>query len=147
MISEEIILNLRDLVRGRLDLSNSTTDDEMLQVIEESVFQFSQQQYLTAKEKQECVNRIVNSFRGLDVLQPLVDDKSITEIMINNYDEIFIERDGHVHQYAGKFESREKLEDIIQLIVGKVNRVVNEASPIVDARLYCILVRQSSNRL
>ncbi|WP_094183195.1 CpaF family protein [Paenibacillus sp. KS1] len=132
---EETVLAIKEHVRGRLDLSSSTSDEELLQVIEESVFQYSQEQYLTAREKKECVNRIFNSFRGLDVLQPLIDDKSITEIMINNYDEIFIEREGHVHRYSGKFESQEKLEDIIQLIVGKVNRVVNEASPIVDARL------------
>jgi len=135
MISEDSILELREAVRRRLDLSSSTSDDQLLQVIEEAVFQFSQSAYLTAREKQTAVSRIFNSFRGLDVLQPLIDDKSITEIMINSYEEIFIERDGHVSRHDAKFESPEKLEDIIQLIVGKVNRVVNEASPIVDARL------------
>jgi len=73
--------------------------------------------------------------RRLDVLQPLIDDKSITEIMINGPDSIFIERDGRVSKLNVKFESRRKLEDVIQTIVSRVNRTVNEASPIVDARL------------
>ncbi|RED63023.1 CpaF family protein [Cohnella lupini] len=135
MVSDESFIELRESVRSRLDLSNSTSDDQLLQVIEDAVFHFSEGQYLTIREKQKFVSRLFNSFRGLDVLQPLIDDKSITEIMINNFDEIFIEREGHVLRHPGKFESQDKLEDIIQLIVGKVNRVVNEASPIVDARL------------
>jgi pilus assembly protein CpaF len=65
----------------------------------------------------------------------LIDDPSVTEIMINSHDEIFVERDGRVTQESVKFESDEKLDQIIKRIVGKVNRVVNESSPIVDARL------------
>lgn len=135
MDTEQAILGIRDAVRNKLDLSSSISDEQLQQLIEDAVFQFSQEHYLTAREKKDFVSRIFNSFRGLDVLQPLIDDKSITEIMINKFDEIFIERDGHIQLHPGKFESQEKLEDIIQLIVGKVNRVVNEASPIVDARL------------
>jgi pilus assembly protein CpaF len=71
----------------------------------------------------------------LDVLQPLIDDPSITEIMINRHDEIFIEQNGNVTLHPGKFENEQKLGDIIQSIVAKVNRIVNESTPIVDARL------------
>jgi len=71
----------------------------------------------------------------LDVLQQLVDDPNVTEIMINGKDQIFIEKSGKLQKYEIQFESTEKLEDVIQQIVAKCNRVVNEASPIVDARL------------
>jgi pilus assembly protein CpaF len=89
----------------------------------------------SARQRQDCVYRLFHSFRGLDVLQPLLEDPTITEIMVNDYDQVFIERAGTAIRADTAFESREKLEDIIQAIVGKVNRTVNEASPIVDARL------------
>jgi pilus assembly protein CpaF len=78
---------------------------------------------------------LFHAFRGLDLLQPLMDDSSVTEIMINAHDEIFVERAGRITRFPHAFESRERLEDLIQTIVSKVNRVVNESSPIVDARL------------
>ena len=73
--------------------------------------------------------------RRLDVLQPIIDDKSVTEIMINGPDSIFIEREGKVYKKNVRFESQRKLEDVIQTIVSKVNRTVNESNPIADARL------------
>lgn len=135
MIQTEVIQNLKKQIRDKLDLSNSTSDEKLFQQIEYEVFQYAKERYMTAGEKSELVKQIYHSFRGLDVLQPLIDDKTITEIMINSAEEIFIERDGQVSQVPVQFESQERLEDIIQLIVGKVNRVVNEFSPIVDARL------------
>ncbi|WP_238403012.1 CpaF family protein [Paenibacillus mesophilus] len=118
-----------------IDLSGSHSDESFIRAIEDTVFRYSGDRYITAKERREIVKAIFNSFRGLDVLQPLIDDPSITEVMINAYDEIFIETDGRVERYEGKFETPEKLEDVIQTIVAKVNRVVNESTPIVDARL------------
>lgn len=135
MISEVVVQQLREEIRDKLDLSNSTSDESLYGQIEETVFNFSKGTFLPAKEKKVYVQRLFNSFRGLDVLQPLIDDKSITEVMINSSHEIFIERNGEVLEVDVKFESQQKLEDIIQTIVGKVNRVVNESSPIVDARL------------
>lgn len=81
------------------------------------------------------MDRVFNALRRLDVLQPLLEDDSITEIMINGPEAIFIERNGRVQRLDKRFESREKLENIIQTIVSTVNRAVNEASPIADARL------------
>lgn len=130
-----VVQQLREEIRDKLDLSNSTSDESLYGQIEETVFNFSKGTFLPAKEKKVYVQRLFNSFRGLDVLQPLIDDKSITEVMINSSHEIFIERNGEVLEVDVKFESQQKLEDIIQTIVGKVNRVVNESSPIVDARL------------
>lgn len=135
MINDTAFKILRDDIRDNLDLRNSISDEDLYSFIEDSVFSYAQNNPLITKEKINLVNRIYHSIRGYDVLQPLIDDKSITEIMVNNSDEIFIERNGEVEQLPIKFESQEKLEDIIQSIVAKVNRVVNEFSPIVDARL------------
>lgn len=132
---EQIVAQLKEQIRRELDVTSEVSDEKLLEFIEDSVFRYSEQQYLTAMQKRSFVQRIYDSFRGLDVLQPLIDNTAITEIMINGHDEIFIERDGQVVRHEAGFESQEKLEDIIQLIVGKVNRVVNESSPIVDARL------------
>jgi pilus assembly protein CpaF len=99
------------------------------------MFQASQNHFLSVVHKEQLVKQLFYSFRGLDVLQPLIDDRSITEIMINRHDEIFIEQNGNVTRYPGKFENEQKLGDIIQSIVAKVNRIVNESTPIVDARL------------
>lgn len=135
LIYDSEFMKMRDEIRNGLDLSNSTSDEELRLYIEQKVFKYSENIFLTVKKKIELVERIYNSFRGYDVLQPLIDDKSITEIMINSAEEIYIEKDGEILQAPIKFESQEKLEDIIQSIVSKVNRVVNESSPIVDARL------------
>lgn len=135
MSVEPIIRSLRERIRNQIDLSGSHSDESFIREIEETVFRYSGDRYLSAKDRRDIVKALFNSFRGLDALQPLIDDPSITEVMINAYDEIFIERGGRVEQYEGAFESAEKLEDVIQTIVAKVNRVVNESSPIVDARL------------
>lgn len=135
MVDPRFVHDLKQAVLQRLDLTSSVPDAVLMEHIEEAVFAHPSHSDFTASEKQRLVNRIFHSFRGLDILQPLIDDPSITEIMINSHDEIFIERGGEISAFEGQFESREKLEDIIQAVVGKVNRVVNESSPIVDARL------------
>ncbi|MGV8167069.1 MAG: CpaF family protein [Alkaliphilus sp.] len=94
-----------------------------------------QEENLAIQEKKFIIDAVFNSIRRLDVLQPLIDDETITEIMVNGYESIFIERDGATTKLDVKFESQRKLEDVIQTIVSKVNRIVNESSPIVDARL------------
>ena len=90
---------------------------------------------MSIREKQELIALLFNSIRKLDIPQPLIDDKTITEIMVNGEENIFIEKQGRTYRIENSFESRQKLEDVIQSVVSKVNRVVNEASPIVDARL------------
>ncbi|MCF2943539.1 CpaF family protein [Paenibacillus tarimensis] len=135
MLAEEDILLLRDQVKERIDLQGAVEDGELLRVIEQVVFGWSASRVLTAAGKHQAVRRLYHSFRGLDMLQPLLDDAAVTEIMINGHEEIFIERNGLISRFPQSFESRERLEDLIQSIVGSVNRVVNESSPIVDARL------------
>ena len=126
-IQEEL---LRDLEQGV-----SFSDEQMQDEIEIRVLKRGQMEYLTIEEKMELVKKIFNSVRRLDVLQELLEDQDITEIMINGPDHIFIEKGGRLLDSGKKFPSQAKLEDVIQQIVSKVNRVVNEASPIVDVRL------------
>ncbi|GAA3404591.1 CpaF family protein [Paenibacillus hodogayensis] len=132
---EPIVRSLRERIREQIDLSGSHTDDSFMRMIEETVLRYSPDFYLSAKDRRDIVTAIYHSFRGLDVLQPLIDNPAITEVMVNAHDEIFIELEGRIERAPGAFESAEKLEDVIQTIVAKVNRVVNESSPIVDARL------------
>ena len=131
MLAEEI---RREITQG-LDRSKDITDDEVMDIVTEAVFSKSAKKYLSISEKHDLAEMVFNSMRRLDILQPVIDDKSITEIMINGPDNLFIERAGHVSRLELGFESAEKLEDVIQTIVSRTNRTVNEASPIVDISL------------
>lgn len=126
---------LRNSIRAALDVTSAAGDSELMEHIEARVFRHSGLLHLTSGEKHTLIRRLYDSFRGLDVLQPLIDNPHITEIMINGHTEIFIEERGEVRQAPVAFESEERLQDIIQTIVSGVNRIVNESSPIVDARL------------
>ncbi len=132
---EEQFQRIRREVRASLDLTSSAGDEELWQGIERKVLGDPNLEELTSGERHAWVQRLFDSFRGLDILQPLVDHPDITEIMINSHQEIFVEQEGNVRRLPLQFESRERLEDIIQMIVSGVNRIVNESSPIVDARL------------
>ncbi len=130
-----IIEILKLKVKEVIDLTMVPSDAEIESAIEEVVFNWSRENYLSIQEKEEIIDRIFNGMRRLDILQPLLEDQTITEIMVNGPECIFIERGGGLEAVDAVFESRKKLEDVIQNIVSKLNRVVNEASPIVDARL------------
>lgn len=127
--------NLLKKIQESIDYGNTLSDELLIETIEQHVFAYSEESFLTAGQKQQLVQELFHSFRGLDVLQPLVDDRTISEIMVNSHDQIFIEKDGQVIATDIRFDSREKLEDTIQTIVGRVNRLVNESVPMVDARL------------
>lgn len=118
-----------------ITLKNYTSDEEIYDAVEENVLDAGHSVYITAEEKQYLVKSIYNSIKGLDVLQEIVDNPDITEIMVNGYEHIFIEKDGKIVEYPEHFISLQKLEDVVQQIVSKVNRMVNEANPIVDVRL------------
>jgi pilus assembly protein CpaF len=135
MTNEAFYEALKQVVLQQLKESNELSDKQLRELIEEAMFQLPPSLVISAVEKEKAVIRLLHSFRGLDVLQPLIDDKMITEIMINSFDEIFIEKNGCVTRYSKGFEHEQKLADIIQTIVAKVNRIVNESTPIVDARL------------
>ncbi|WP_082034173.1 CpaF family protein [Cohnella kolymensis] len=129
------LAELREAVKARLSWDSTVSDEELMKLIESELFKRERTRRMTAAERRSSVNRLFHSFRGLDALQPLLEDPEVTEIMINGHDEIFIERRGRLEAVNLGFESPERLEDLIQNIVGRVNRIVNESSPIVDARL------------
>lgn len=135
MLTDEVVLDLRSRIRSKIDFSGALSDDRLMRMTEEVVFEWCETHPLTATEKVKLVRRLFHSFRGLDILQPLMEDSSVSEIMINHHAEIFVERYGQMTMHPSSFESRERLEDLIQTVVASVNRVVNESSPIVDARL------------
>ena len=135
MMTDEILKRMKQEITEKLDVTVEYTDDEILGIIEGHVFDRSKSVYMSISEKKEIIEAIFNSKRRFDVLQPLLNDRSITEIMINGPEIIFTERNGRIEQEKLIFESEEKLYNIIQSMVAKINRTVNEASPIVDARL------------
>lgn len=129
------LAELREAVKARLSWDASVTDEQLTGLIESELFRSERARRMTAAEREAAVRRLFHSFRGLDALQPLLDDPDVTEIMINGHRDIYVERNGELQAAGLGFESRERLEDLIQSIVGSVNRIVNESSPIVDARL------------
>ena len=132
---QQYIKEIRQMVSGRLDMTRNLEDEEIRDTIAELVAEESRKQYMTLTEKREVIEGVFNSMRGLDVLQPLVDDPTVTEIMINGPHHVFIEQSGRLFRKDVSFGTNEKLENVILNIVSRVNRTVNEANPIVDARL------------
>ncbi len=131
MLKQEII----EEVRSRIDLTKDIEDEEILDMVDELLLQKGKENFLSLREKKCLRQDIFNSIRRLDILQELIEDNQITEIMINGYNNIFIEKSGRVYPIEKQFDSEKKLEDIVQQIVAKTNRIVNEANPIVDTRL------------
>lgn len=126
---------LREKVMEKIDVSTEISDDKVKEIVDEVILEYGNEKGLSVREKYRLQKEIYDSIRGLDILEELLVDKNITEIMINGPDNIFIEKDGKIEKYNNKFSSKEKLVDIIQQIVSRVNRRVNESSPIVDSRL------------
>lgn len=134
-MSRENFQILRGLLMEKLDLSRELTDEEILGEIDSLILGRLRESCLSLKEKVELRQELFCSVRKLDVLQELIEDESVTEIMVNGPESIFVERKGRLTRWNKSFTSREKLEDVIQQIVAGSNRLVNEANPIVDARL------------
>lgn len=126
---------LREQVMMALNNRGQTEDAELMELIDQAIMDMGQREYLPLKEKIRLRTSLFDSFRRLDILQELVDNRDITEIMVNGKDHIFVECHGQIRPWDGSFESVEQLEDMIQQIVSRVNRIVNVSSPIVDARL------------
>ena len=134
-MSRETFQSLRMLLMEKLDLARELTDEEILEEIDTLILERMRDSCLSLKEKVQRRQELFHSVRKLDVLQELIEDETVTEIMVNGPDAIFVERAGKLSRWEKTFTSGEKLEDVIQQIVGKCNRVVNESMPIVDARL------------
>lgn len=130
-IREELRERIRQEVSGSIDIN----DQELYELIDRLIMEKGEQEYLPLKERIELRAALFNSFRKLDILQQLIDDPDITEVMINGPSHVFVERKGHMELWDQEFDSLEQLEDMIQQMVSQVNRTVNVASPIADARL------------
>lgn len=126
---------IRKRVLGQLDMGREHEDEEILAVIDEEICKEARERTIPLNWRKELRMQVFHSLRKLDVLQELLNEDDITEIMVNGEEHIFYERAGEVVEWEKSFSSREKLEDIIQQMVGNHNRMVNEAKPIADTRL------------
>ena len=126
---------LYEQILEQIDLTKETDDEELQELIRTVLDEAADEEYISLSDKIRIGRELFNSFRKLDVLQELLEDDSITEIMVNGIDHIFYEKEGRIFRSKKCFLSQERLLDVIQQIVGESNRYVNEASPIVDARL------------
>lgn len=132
---ESLKRSLRQEIISSIDYSRDISDEEMYGLVDQRLSERLRHLAVSVEDRKRLRMQIFNSIRKLDVLQQLVDDPQVTEIMVNGTDNIFIEKNGSLSRFNGKFESGEKLEDVIQQIVASCNRVVNQSQPIVDARL------------
>ena len=128
----ELKKDLKAEIAASLNREGELSDAALYQTIDEKLLSRDD---LSLKNKLYLRNAVFNSFRRLDVLQELLDNPAITEIMINSDKEIFVEAGGRMQRWDKQFESGDQLEEIINMIVSRINRVVNTSSPIVDARL------------
>ncbi len=126
---------LYEKVLMRLDMTRETGEEELQDIIQDVLEEAGKEEYIPLGDKIRISRELFNSFRRLDILQDLIEDDSITEIMVNGTEEIFYEKGGRIFRSDRHFISEERLNDVIQQIVGEANRYVNETSPIVDARL------------
>lgn len=131
----EIKQELQQDIRGLMDYSREPDDAQVWELIAERLTARRKELGIDKRTMDRLGKELFYAMRRLDILQELIDDAEITEIMINGTNAIFVERRGKIDRMQECFAEREKLEDVIQQIVAKCNRVVNEASPIVDARL------------
>lgn len=132
---EDCKRKLQEMLSQKIDYSRENSDEEIQDLIDEMLIRESRETPMSLSDRARLRRELFHAIRKLDVLQELVDEPSITEIMINGPQNIFVEKDGRLYQSELHFDSEEKLQNVIQQIVADCNRVVNEASPIVDARL------------
>ncbi len=132
----ELKQEIKSRLLEKLDHSMEMEDEAVQELVENEVWLMGKETYIPLAEKKRLCREIYYAIRKYDVLQELLEDETVTEIMVNGPDHIFIEKEGRLQQWQTAFESEEKLLDVIQQIVAKANRVVNESSPIVDARLF-----------
>jgi len=131
----ELAAAVRKKVLDALEYEGDITDEKMEEMVSEILSKEVKSEFLPYYRRVFLGREIFNSLRKLDILQTLIDNPSITEIMVNGPNSIFVEENGRIYKWNEQFESEEKLKNIIQTIVAKCNRVVNDMSPIVDARL------------
>ena len=125
----------RQMVLDQINQEEELSDEKVQEIIERVLLQEGRERGLLLREREQLSRELFYALRKLDILQELIEDPSVTEIMVNGTEAIFIERNGALFQWDKRFSSKEVLEGVVQQIVGRMNRVVNESSPIVDTRL------------
>ncbi len=131
----KVFEELKTQILEQVDLSREVSDEEMQDLIDEVILAYGKEQYLSLDEKCRMKKELFHALRKMDVLQELLEEPEVTEIMVNGMDGIFLERGGQILRWEKNFYSRERILDVIQQMISACNRVVNESSPIVDARL------------
>ena len=126
---------IREELLAEMDFTRDFSDEELYSLIDEKIHRMAEEEYISLENRRRIRTDVFCGLRKLDILEELLRDKTVTEIMVNGKDHIFVERGGGLERWDNSFESEEKLENNVQQIVSKCNRVVNESSPIVDARL------------
>ena len=134
-MADERFQELKEEVISKIDLSRDVGDEEIREIISDTITELKKSGFVSLKERCELQKQLFYEVRRLGILEELISDSSVTEIMVNGTEAVFVEKDGRLFKWDRSFDSTEKLKDVIQQIVAKSNRVVNEASPIVDARL------------
>lgn len=132
---QALVEQLKKQVMEQIDTSRVMEDAEVMDVIRRVLEEHSRQEVLSLSQRQKLAKEIFHALRRLDILEDLLQDEQITEIMVNGTSHIFYEKDGRLYEWERHFVSEEKLQDVIQQIVGAGNRMVNELHPIVDTRL------------
>lgn len=135
MIEKEELQEIKEQILQEVDLSREIRDDEIKFLIRKHCGRYAKRYMTSIKERTEIEQLLFYAIRKLDVLQELLEDDEITEIMVNGIQHIFYEKHGRLYEFEKTFTSKEKLEDVIQQIVGNNNRMINLSNPIVDARL------------
>lgn len=132
---KEVIKVIRSKIMGDLSFKEELSDCQMKELISNHLLKGEETSNFTLCERKQIGKEIFDSLRKMNVLQDLLENEDITEIMVNGPDNIFIEKGGKIEKSNIKFESKEVLMQVINQIASSCNRVINEASPIVDARL------------
>lgn len=133
--NHEHFQELRNRLLRRLEETWEDSDREVMNMIDELMSDYCRGVYLSISNRQTLRKELFQSVRKMDILEELLEDDSITEIMVNGWDRVFIEREGRIFPWNKSFSSPEKLEDVIQQMAARCNRVINTMQPIVDARL------------
>ncbi len=137
MSDKELYAELRRKILEKSDVccAGGAADERLYELIDEAICDYARTSHLPLAQRIRTRKQLFASIRGFGVIQELLEDRDITEIMVNGPRNIFFEKDGRLSRFEGEFEGLVQLNDIVQKIAAGANRVINEASPIVDARL------------
>ena len=134
-MEKEIAKRLQKQIMEDLDFGEELTDEQLKELISHYLLKKENNTQISLSKRKQIGKEIFDSLRKLDILQDLIEDDEVTEIMVNGTEAIFVEKNGKITKWKLKFDSKEKLLQVINQIVSECNRSVNESNPIVDARL------------